>query len=212
MRECSRRGCLGAFLRRELELRVTPADQYARRAAVALARVWTVSRWRRYNPCMSGSFMHKTLLGSSLLAALVACPHPPARSATAAGAVADLTPRSDRWSWIVRHGDNFTAKRGPLREALDPAVTDRPGYALPFRGEDGQVVGVQLHSVTEDAPVYHLGFRTGDVVLSVNEFALTSPSTLFQAWTELQLASRAEVVFLRDGQRTRHTYVLADSL
>lgn len=165
---------------------------------------------------MHCSIIQMTLLRLSFLMAIAACAHPsvPATGPEApaiptARSSAPTSPPVEDWGWIVRDGGTFTVEREPLRAALDPTVSARPGYALPFRDAAGQVVGVRLHGATVGTPMYQLGFRSGDVVQRVNDFALTGPSTIYGAWEGLQQVSRAEVTFQRAGESVVYTYVLA---
>jgi hypothetical protein len=55
-------------------------------------------------------------------------------------------------------------------------------------------------------PAYHLGLRSGDVIVSANGHALATRAQLLMAWMDLRNDEVFTLVLLRDGVQRTHTY------
>lgn len=66
--------------------------------------------------------------------------------------------------------------------------------------EKGKAIGFRLYGVAPSTEVARLGFRTGDVVKSVNGIVLQNPGDVFQAYPTLKDASSFDVAIVREGR------------
>jgi general secretion pathway protein C len=101
-------------------------------------------------------------------------------------------------------------ERGPAGEVIvDRATRDawiagatgmmRDVALRPEKSGD-DVVGLRITKLAPGTALESLGVRAGDVLVSLDGIALTSPDRMLAAYARLQTADRLRVVVLRDGR------------
>lgn len=80
-----------------------------------------------------------------------------------------------------------------------------PGAKLQVVSARGRPSGVRIVTLPEGSIPHELGFRSGDVVRSVNGIQVALPQTQFQLMMQLRGARRFDVEYERDGQPQRRT-------
>ncbi len=66
--------------------------------------------------------------------------------------------------------------------------------------ENGQVVGVKLYGIRRNSLLGKLGLQNGDMLRTINGFAMSSPDTALEAYSRLRTASNLAVAIERRGQ------------
>jgi len=66
--------------------------------------------------------------------------------------------------------------------------------------KNGQVAGMQIYRVQPTSLLGHLGLKNGDVLKSINGFALTGPEKALQAYARLRTASDIRIQVERGGK------------
>jgi hypothetical protein len=79
-------------------------------------------------------------------------------------------------------------------ERLIEQQADRMGC-----GRGLPLVGIRVEASESNAPALRLGFRRGDLLLSVNGYDLSTPDRALEAYARLRGAEDFAVVFVRDG-------------
>jgi general secretion pathway protein C len=72
--------------------------------------------------------------------------------------------------------------------------------------ENGQVVGVKLYGIRRNSLLGKLGLQNGDLLRTINGFAMSSPDTALEAYTRLRTASNLAVAVVRRGQAMNIEY------
>ncbi len=73
---------------------------------------------------------------------------------------------------------------------------------------EGAAKGFILNEVKGGGLFHSLGLQNGDVLLSVNDFDISSPESALQAFTALKGMDRVQLNVIRDGSNTTLTYQL----
>ncbi len=92
------------------------------------------------------------------------------------------------------------------RSVVDVVMRD---YSKLMRGvvvkpvlEKGRVVGLRLSRSTPQSLLGRLGLKNGDIIKSINGFALTSPDKALQAYARLRTADDLDLEIVRGGKAT----------
>ncbi len=103
-----------------------------------------------------------------------------------------------------------TTSRGPSAPTGSPGITSimknldqyiGSARVVPyFKG--GEPYGFRVSNLKEDALVYEMGVRSGDIIRSVNGLPIRTPEDAFAAYQELQSESAVEVELERNGEST----------
>ena len=72
--------------------------------------------------------------------------------------------------------------------------------------DSGQVIGFKLRRVRRCSPLHQAGFRSGDVITSINGREITNMSQALGAWNRLKKKKKLEVQMKRKGAQRRMTY------
>jgi general secretion pathway protein C len=72
--------------------------------------------------------------------------------------------------------------------------------------ENGQVVGVKLYGIRRNSLLGKLGLQNGDMLRTINGFAMSSPDTALEAYSRLRTASNLAVAIERRGQAMNIQY------
>ncbi|HWH17495.1 MAG TPA: Do family serine endopeptidase [Allosphingosinicella sp.] len=96
-------------------------------------------------------------------------------------------------------------QRGYIGVGLQTIEDDAMARALGVPKNSGELI----RSVTPGGPADRAGIRQGDVVVSVNNRAVTPENTLAHIVSTLPIGSRVPVELIRGGQRQRVTVVIA---
>ena len=78
-----------------------------------------------------------------------------------------------------------------------------PGAKLQVVSQGGRPSGVRIEALPEGSAPHELGFRSGDVIRTINGIAVALPQTQFQLMMQLRGARRFEVEFERAGKTRR---------
>lgn len=141
-------------------------------------------------------------LASSTGPCMMRLGEPPAPAATSAAAGADrpVEPEQRAAAMIQRLGPGQYA----VDRALLAAVAREPRAwvgrtRVRIVRRDGRAAGVQLLGVRPGSVPALLGLESGDVLQSVNGFALGEPTAMLEAYRALQSADRLALRLQRDG-------------
>jgi general secretion pathway protein C len=108
---------------------------------------------------------------------------------------------------IVRTGpDSFALDRGARDALLDGAADLMRSVAVRPEKQGDDVVGLRIATLKPGTPLDALGVRGGDVLLSLDGIALTSPDRMLQAYARVRTEERVRVVVLRDGRQLQLDY------
>ena len=66
--------------------------------------------------------------------------------------------------------------------------------------ENGQVVGVKLYGIRRNSLLGKLGLQNGDLMRTINGFAMSSPDTALEAYSKLRTANNLSVAVVRRGR------------
>jgi type II secretion system protein C len=75
-----------------------------------------------------------------------------------------------------------------------------------FKG--GEPYGFRVSNLSNDAPAFGLGVRTGDIIRSVNGIPVRTPDDAFKAYSQFQNESSVQLDIERNGQTTTVTMPL----
>jgi len=89
---------------------------------------------------------------------------------------------------------------GNLSKAAKLAVV---GWA---EDDSGQVIGFKLRRVRRCSPLHQAGFRSGDVITSINGREITNMSQALGAWNRLKKKKKLDVQMKRKGAQRRMIY------
>jgi hypothetical protein len=82
-----------------------------------------------------------------------------------------------------------------------------PARILPAYG-DGRAIGIRLFSIRKGSFYDKAGFQNGDIVERVNDFELSPPNQLLEAYTRLKAVKTVRFELLRNGEPLVQTYHL----
>ena len=108
----------------------------------------------------------------------------------------------DEDSGIKKTGENtYTIKR-ELLEQLEqsPEKLYSQLRMVPHKDENGDIDGFQISGVRRDSVFYKLGMKNGDIVHSVNGYALTSVNATMEAYEALGGDGTYAFSLTREGQ------------
>ena len=89
----------------------------------------------------------------------------------------------------------------PLVSVLErPADFMGKGYHIKPALEDGEVIGLQLSLSNTEHPLYELGLRDQDILLSLNGTALNGPESHANIYRTLRTTEKLEFKVIRNGQ------------
>jgi type II secretory pathway component PulC len=92
-------------------------------------------------------------------------------------------------------------------EPRAPATAGSPLAAFRFAGL-GPAGGLRLARVRAGTLPAALGLRSGDELVSVNDFKLGDPEQALTAYARLRSAERLRLAVIRDGARTELVYFI----
>ena len=72
--------------------------------------------------------------------------------------------------------------------------------------EDGRVVGVKLYGIRRNSLLGRLGVRNGDMLRTINGFAMASPDTALEAYSRLRTADKLTLAIKRQNKETTIEY------
>jgi len=72
--------------------------------------------------------------------------------------------------------------------------------------EDGRVVGVKLYGIRRNSLLGRLGVRNGDMLRTINGFAMASPDTALQAYSRLRSADKLTLAIKRQNNEMTIEY------
>jgi type II secretion system protein C len=72
--------------------------------------------------------------------------------------------------------------------------------------ENGKITGFKLHRIPENHIFYSLGARTGDIIKSVNGYALSNTGQMMELWNNIKTMPRVSVDIIRDGKPMRFDF------
>jgi general secretion pathway protein C len=98
------------------------------------------------------------------------------------------------------------------RAFLDKALEDQAElmHTARFVPEmrDGRIIGVKMFGVREGSTLAQLGMRSGDTLLRISGYDMSSPDKALEAYATLRTRSELDVEILRGGQWMVVRYVL----
>lgn len=97
------------------------------------------------------------------------------------------------------------------RVLQDPAELMRLARVVPHQ-ENGQVIGVQIFGVRSHGLLSKLGLQNGDVLRSINGYALASPDSALAAYAALRTATNLSLAITRHGRELTIEYAIADGI
>ena len=90
----------------------------------------------------------------------------------------------------------------------DQTALMRSARMLPA-SRNGRIVGVQVFCSQGDSTFLAAGFRSGDVLRTVNGHDITTPNGALEAYSRLRAAPLVRVGIERDGRPMELLYILA---
>ncbi len=135
-------------------------------------------------------------------------PAPHARGGSRAGSTADSLAEALARG-ITKVGERrYVIKRSAVDLALANLMSlSRFGRAsLELR--EGKPFGFRLSAIAVDGPFAKLGLRDGDILVSINGLALTSPDQVLEAYGKLRTARHFELRLMRAGREVSQEYVV----
>ncbi len=102
---------------------------------------------------------------------------------------------------VVKAANHVTVPRADV-DLLGEEGLVRAVRVVPHKGPDGEVDGFRLSGIRGESVVSKLGFKNGDVVLSVNERPLTSMAEVMEAYQALRDEDTLTFEISRRGQRS----------
>lgn len=147
--------------------------------------------------------------------AMAAAMPPPAAPARAIGEAATTEPapvmggalgagaftESELDSNIKSSGETkFSVSRAFVDKVLqNQAEIMRSARIVPHE-ENGQVVGVKLYGIRRNSLLGKLGLQNGDLMRTINGFAMSSPDTALEAYSKLRSSNNLSVAVVRRGR------------
>jgi general secretion pathway protein C len=129
--------------------------------------------------------------------AVAAAPAPVTGAALGGGAFTE----SELDSSIKSSGETkFSVSRGFVDKVLqNQAEIMRSARIVPHE-ENGQVVGVKLYGIRRNSLLGKLGLQNGDLLRTINGFAMSSPDTALEAYSKLRSSNNLSVAVVRRGR------------
>jgi general secretion pathway protein C len=94
----------------------------------------------------------------------------------------------------------FSVARGFVDKVLqNQAEIMRSARIVPHE-ENGQVVGVKLYGIRRNSLLGKLGLQNGDLLRTINGFAMSSPDTALEAYSKLRTSNNLSVAVVRRGR------------
>ena len=118
-------------------------------------------------------------------------------------ATGQSAPRAVQIDDVTPTGPQTVSRADLAKAAADPK-------AIGARARVGKDGTIKLASVKKNSPAYKLGFRKGDVLVSVAGVKLTSPDAAVDAMAKVKTASRAAVVVNRNGTEMTFEFNLSE--
>jgi len=124
-------------------------------------------------------------------------PPPTAAGALAGGAFSETELDSN----IKSSGETkFSVSRSFVDKVLqNQAEIMRSARIVPHE-ENGQVVGVKLYGIRRNSLLGKLGLQNGDLLRTINGFAMSSPDTALEAYSKLRSSNNLSVAVVRRGR------------
>jgi general secretion pathway protein C len=155
-------------------------------------------------------------LANGRLCSILLFPDPNARTATAQPVTVPANPmpgampmpsptgeisEQDMDQNINAQGETkFTVQRSFVDKILqNQAEIMRSARIVPHE-ENGQVVGVKLYGIRRNSLLGKLGLQNGDLLRTINGFAMSSPDTALEAYSRLRTATNLSVAVTRRGR------------
>ncbi|HEX3344090.1 MAG TPA: type II secretion system protein GspC [Polyangiaceae bacterium] len=108
---------------------------------------------------------------------------------------------------IARTGpDSFALDRSARDALLDGAGDLMRSVMVRPEKQGDEVVGLRIAALQPGTPLDALGVRSGDVLVSVDGLALTSPDRMLEVYAKVRTEERIRVVVLRDGHPQQLDY------
>jgi general secretion pathway protein C len=100
----------------------------------------------------------------------------------------------------------FTVQRAFVDKILqNQAEIMRSARIVPHE-ENGQVVGVKLYGIRRNSLLGKLGLQNGDLMRTINGYAMSSPDTALEAYSKLRSANNLSVAVTRRGRQMSVDY------
>jgi general secretion pathway protein C len=116
-------------------------------------------------------------------------------------------PGGDKWQNTITQGirqlgpNKYEIDRSVVNEFIsNAAVAGRDAAIFPHSGKDGKQDGFRLGRVMPSGIFARLGLRTGDVIGSINNTALSSPDKILELYTQLPSAAHMTIGITRYGK------------
>jgi general secretion pathway protein C len=149
------------------------------------------------------------LCASALAQAYVVALGRPWSPAPAAMVIARAKAPPPNWDrWGIRKVGAYAFEI--QRSAWDGAFADMPHLTRSARivpeVQTGHAIGFRLFSVGANGVLAALGFRTGDVICTINGWDLSTPQKALEVYAKLKSDDHFVVDFERDGLATANEY------
>lgn len=105
--------------------------------------------------------------------------------------------------WIAPQA--WEIDRSLIERAIESSTSLRTNRVIPHE-RDGRVVGVKIYGIRRDSLLGRLGLQSGDMLISVNGFAMTQPESAFDAYQHLRYGDALFVRLERRGEERVHVY------
>jgi hypothetical protein len=151
-------------------------------------------------------------IGSLLYARILGCsshlPEPPQRRAAPPRAFE--RPTAARGALPTSSASAAISAVPRAAPASPPAALSRRDWIGRVRAGahvvDGRTVGIRISNVHQQSLQTSIGQQSGDVLLSINDHALTDPRSAIEAYAALREARDLELWILRDDAPRRFVY------
>ena len=133
----------------------------------------------------------------------IVAPSPMAPGLVSSGSITE----SDLDSGIHADSDTkFTVQRSFVDRILqNQAEIMRSARIVPHE-ENGQVVGVKLYGIRRNSLLGKLGLQNGDLLRTINGYAMASPDSALEAYAKLRTADDLSVAVVRRGKEMTVEY------
>jgi general secretion pathway protein C len=110
------------------------------------------------------------------------------------------------WYNISRQGDIITTDQATVTGAILRARDILKDLKASPYSESGKRSGIAITSLNEIGVLKEIGIKEGDIIRSVNGFALNSPYQVFNAYRNLKGKQELKVEIIRQGHPLTITY------
>ncbi|MBI2195007.1 MAG: PDZ domain-containing protein [Planctomycetes bacterium] len=116
--------------------------------------------------------------------------------------------KSDDLKTLEERHEQYTKVRDAVRrvEHFEPPAVYLGTYLKPLSGEQAEVMqltgdsGVLVNDIMENSPAAKAGIRKGDVIFTIDDFAVGSLGDMLNAMMHLHAGQQVQIVIFRDGR------------